>query len=124
MSFYIALYYLIVIKFPDFFCRKKGYSGDKMSPGSPYGYTNRMMWVVICGGIWGTCMPASSSPGIRERPRPWPPRLHAGCSACQTGARVRTLDGHRALLEAAGADVSSLRLKRLRSIVDVVEVTF
>ena len=45
-------------------------------------------------------------------------------ASCQTGARVRTLDGHRALLEAAGADVSSLRLKRLRSIVDVVEVTF
>ena len=44
--------------------------------------------------------------------------------ASWTGARVRTLDGHRALLEAAGADVSSLRLKRLRSIVDVVEVTF
>ena len=80
MSFYIALYYLIVIKFPDFFCRKHGYRRNKLGVGSPYGFTNTMQWVVILIGILGTCMPASparpaSASNLDSA------TLHAGCSA-------------------------------------------
>ena len=82
LSFYISLYYLIVIKVPDYFCRKNGYSGgvffEPEPDFSPYGFTNRMQSVVIIGGIMGTCMPASRHPQATSTPLP---RIHAGCSA-------------------------------------------
>ena len=45
-------------------------------------------------------------------------------ASCAPGARVRAVADHRALLEAAGVDLASFSHLRIRSIVDVLEVTF
>lgn len=59
IAFYMGLYYLVVMKFPDYHARKKGYSDYTLKAKNVYNFTYFMQKIVIVVGVLSALLPLS-----------------------------------------------------------------